>query len=205
MAADKNNNNESGSYNGQLAAITLENISNHSSSNEADEDRELTTPTTMPFSGGPELYLNDKSMYKKDPGSVCEFLSNKLRNGSSSKEESIEDETKRSVYDIPGEVASVSAADNVLMETTAAPRQRRSSSRVDATSTNANDLVVSDVVTAPSKSSSSPPANLSSSSLMFKNVKIIQNQFKTSPTHSDVSLKAHIKEVCIWDYFVLNS
>lgn len=200
-----------------------------------------------------ELYLNDKSMYKKDAGSVCEFLSNRLQRNSppSSKIRqedanervveaepdrattttmmSNEDESKRSTYDLLDPVNDMDCQqtntnnnNNVMMMMMVSSSSSATSSSAGGTgsgSTNANptnSLDPSDDTRSSSSSSSSTTTTTtldnqaiinasqqqqqqnmdkSSSSLMFKNVKIIHNQFKGSPAppspslHSDITMR----------------
>lgn len=149
--------------------------------------KEAETPSTSSHlaNSSSELYLNDKSMYKKDAGSVCEFLSNRLRSSPPkiTPPPVNDDELKRSIYDIPGEIDSavVMMMSSSSSAASSAPDNR---SPNDSAALNIAPLDDSNNQSTATVISSDLAENKSSSSLMFKNFKIIQNQFKGSPTPS---------------------
>jgi hypothetical protein len=128
-------------------------------------------PNVDSVNSSSELYLNDKSMYKKDPGSVCEFLSNKLgpttNHLSKLPTTPTNEDLKKSIYDIPGELNTLNSEPY--------------SAALDDSATQSSTITVN----------SSDLASKSSSSLQFKNVRIINNQFNLTTQQSDTRDQNH--------------
>lgn len=162
---------------------SVQQSSSTTASPKLEHDRLLNNhkPNVDSVNSSSELYLNDKSMYKKDPGSVCEFLSNKLgpttNHLSKLPTTPTNEDLKKSIYDIPGELNTLNSEPY--------------SAALDDSATQSSTITVN----------SSDLASKSSSSLQFKNVRIINNQFNLTTQQTDTrdqnhpSLKVYFIEI----------